>query len=76
MDWEWTNLKGKYIMNIEQSKKKKYAKHAQNVQYDSKNLQVKNYIQINWEWINLKGKYIMNIEQSKKKKYAKNAQYV
>ena len=31
MDWEWTNLKGKYIMNIEQSKKKKYAKHAQYV---------------------------------------------
>ena len=32
------NLRGKYIMNIEQSKKKKYVKHAQNVSYDSKNL--------------------------------------
>ena len=31
MDWEWINLRGKYIMNIEQSKKKKYAKHAQYV---------------------------------------------
>ena len=38
MDWEWINLRGKYIMNIEQSKKKKYVKHAQNVSYDSKNL--------------------------------------